>query len=96
MMEQIENLKEITLKEMRERIEELRNMGITDLEYKNMRYLAYDFIPNNKCKSCKKNPIRILEGSTNFITLFTCKECDIKKEKSKTAVWSDTGSILGD
>ena len=74
-----EYLKEISLEEMREKIEELHRAGLSELEYRNLQYLAWDFIPNNKCKICHKNPPRIMQGSTSFTTLFTCRECERKK-----------------
>lgn len=70
--------KPITLQQMRYRIEELYLAGITQEEYNNMKYLAYDFIPNNKCKKCKKRPIQIFSTDTSFICIFECEECEKK------------------
>ena len=85
------NLKRITLREMREKIDELRTLGLNDLEYKNLRYLAYDFIPNQKCKVCHKNEIRIFEGEGQFITMFDCEDCDIKKGATTGTYNAKTG-----
>ena len=71
----MDGLKPITLRQMREKIEELHDAGITQQEYNNMRYLAYEFIPTHKCKKCKEKPIQIFLGDKNFLCLFECVDC---------------------